>query len=119
MSAWTSDEDGDVTRCGHCDNCTRATDEIELRDITIDAWRILRVVQVVEREGGRVTVGQLVDLARGVGLGTFNVTGQTSRKRRKSQFNEKLPIDLGSVSGDKLTLNRQVGASMSQDDKKS
>ncbi|KAI0052062.1 ATP-dependent DNA helicase [Auriscalpium vulgare] len=64
LSAWSADE---LARCGHCDNCTRAPGAVEERDITVDAWRVLRISQALKRADENVTAQKLSDCARGVG----------------------------------------------------
>ncbi|EJU00640.1 ATP-dependent DNA helicase [Dacryopinax primogenitus] len=88
--------------CGHCDNCLRPPSTVSRKDVTFQAWQILRVVEEVCREGGRVTVGMLADLARGLGGGAFAVSGGGKGKRRKS---EKSELDLEPLGG-KVDLSK-------------
>ncbi|CAE6431582.1 unnamed protein product [Rhizoctonia solani] len=107
LSSWTTEAGGKLTRCGHCDNCTRPPESVANKDVTLDAWIILRVAQTIDSEGGRVTVGMLADLVRGVGGKTFQVPAGGGRKgrRRKSQ-GEKVGLDLEGVAGGKTSLSK-------------
>ncbi|EEB93448.1 hypothetical protein MPER_07889, partial [Moniliophthora perniciosa FA553] len=71
LNSWSTEESGALDRCGHCDNCTRPQDEIELRDVTFAVWQILKIVDHITREGGDVTAAQLAGLVRGSGGGGF------------------------------------------------
>ncbi|KAG8777037.1 hypothetical protein FRC12_000578, partial [Ceratobasidium sp. 428] len=104
LSSWTTEANGRLTACGHCDNCTRPPETVCNKDVTLDAWIILRVAQTVDNEGGRVTVGMLADLVRGVGGQAFQVPSG-GRKRRKSA-GEKVGLDLNEVTGGKTTLSK-------------
>ncbi|KAA1478699.1 ATP-dependent DNA helicase [Dentipellis sp. KUC8613] len=67
-AAWTDNLDGGaLTPCGHCDNCTREDDALETRDVTLEAWRILRALRELQRRKRRCTVAQLCECVRGVG----------------------------------------------------
>jgi ATP-dependent DNA helicase Q1 len=64
------------------------------------------VAQAIDNEGGRVTVGMLADLARGVGGKAFQVP--SGGGKRKKQGSEKVALDLGGVAGGKITLSKDV-----------
>ncbi|CAE7231975.1 unnamed protein product [Rhizoctonia solani] len=106
LSSWTTEAGGKLTPCGHCDNCTRPPESITNKDVTLDAWIILRTAQTIDNEGGRVTIGMLADLVRGVGGKSFQVPlGGGKGKRRKSQ-GEKVALDLEGVAGGKASLSK-------------
>ncbi|WVQ97922.1 hypothetical protein IAU59_005040 [Kwoniella sp. CBS 9459] len=110
-SAWDhadslSSSSGAVSTCGICDNCLRSSDSIVTRDVTLETWKILKVAQTVQREGGRVTLANLADLVRGLGGGMFGVVGGGEGKRGKRKMNgEKAQVDLGEVGG-KVTMGK-------------
>lgn len=106
MSAWGTAESNATARCGHCDNCTRPPETLDQRDVTLAAWQIVKVVASMEREGGRVTVGMLTDLVRGVGGGAYGVRG--GGKRGKGKAKEKVDLDLEDIAGGKVTLGKDV-----------
>ena len=60
----------------------------------------------MEREGGRVTLGMLADLVRGVGGGAFGVSG--GGKRGKGNAKEKVELDLEEIAGGKVMLSKDV-----------
>lgn len=106
MSAWATSEIGAHDRCGHCDNCTRPPETIERQDVTLAAWRILKVSDWIEHEGGRVTLGMLADLVRGAGGGSFGIA--SGGGKGKSRAKEKIGLDLEDISGGKVTLGKDV-----------
>lgn len=89
LSAWSDVDGASPTRCGHCDNCTRAPDSISTRDMTLECWKILKVLEAIARDGGRVTITILTDLVRG-GSG------------------KKICLDLDGLIGGKITMKRDV-----------
>jgi ATP-dependent DNA helicase Q1 len=93
-----------MDKCGHCDNCTRAPETIEHKDVTIEAWQILKILEAVDAQGGRQTIAGLSDLARGLGGGSFEASG----KRKKSK--EKVQLDYDAVAGGKVGLSKDVRA---------
>ncbi|WVF69876.1 hypothetical protein IAT40_004658 [Kwoniella sp. CBS 6097] len=110
-SAWDhadslSSSSGAVTTCGICDNCLRSAESIITKDVTLETWKILKVAQMVQREGGRVTLANLADLVRGLGGGMFGVVGGGEGKRGKRKMNgEKAQVDLHEVGG-KISLGK-------------
>ncbi|OCF37459.1 ATP-dependent DNA helicase [Kwoniella heveanensis BCC8398] len=110
-SAWDhadtlSSSSGAISTCGICDNCRRSPDSIVKRDVTLETWKILKVAQMVQREGGRVTLANLADLVRGLGGGMFGLVGggEGMRGKRKTH-GEKAQLDLEEVGG-KVTLGK-------------
>jgi ATP-dependent DNA helicase Q1 len=80
------------------------------KDVSLDAWIILSVAQTIDGEGGRVTIGMLADLVRGVGGKAFQVPTGGKGRRRKSQGGEKVGLDLDAVAGGKSALSKDVSA---------
>ncbi|KAL5498565.1 hypothetical protein ACEPAH_1919 [Sanghuangporus vaninii] len=108
MSAWGTAETDAHARCGHCDNCKRPPEAMERRDVTLPAWQILRVSQVIERMSGRVTMGMLADLVRGAGGGSFGaVVGGRGRGKGKGGAKEKIGLDLDEIAGGKVQLGKE------------
>lgn len=99
-----------IAKCGTCDNCTRNVETVTVKDVTLDSWRILKVLQEVQHEGGRVTLGTLADLVRGLGGGNFAVALQDKKGKRKVG-GEKSSVDLETVCGGKVGLNKEVSSS--------
>lgn len=73
----------DKSRCGRCDNCVSPP---QATDCSFAAWRIVKAVQEITDEDGRVTVAALADLVRGLKGGQYTVVPEQSgsRKKRKS-----------------------------------
>ncbi|KAI0088956.1 P-loop containing nucleoside triphosphate hydrolase protein [Irpex rosettiformis] len=72
-ASWSTLDEDAMTPCGHCDNCTRAPETVDRkRDVTLDAWQILTIVEAVRKERGQVTLSRLADMARGI----FSTTGR-------------------------------------------
>lgn len=102
LSAWGAATDAGE-KCGHCDNCRRAPDSFAPNlDVTLDAWRVVRVLSHIATHKGRVTIAILSDLVRGVGGGAFSAGG---KKGKKSQ-QDKLDLDLDEVCGGKISLGK-------------
>ncbi|KZO97674.1 ATP-dependent DNA helicase [Calocera viscosa TUFC12733] len=104
-AAWEDPSAGPASSlapCGHCDNCTRAPSTIARKDVSVQAWQLLRIVDAVCHEGGRVTVGILSDLARGLAGGAFNVSSGGKKRKRT----EKAELDLEDVAGGKVELSK-------------
>ncbi|KAJ3813403.1 P-loop containing nucleoside triphosphate hydrolase protein [Lentinula aff. lateritia] len=107
ITSWSTSSVSAHTPCGHCDNCTRAADTFEDKDVTFEAWQLLKIVQEVTRGGGNVTLAKTAELARSSGKATYTGTedggagvsrgGKRSRKGgggRKENDIETLLIEL-------------------------
>lgn len=106
VNNWGTSETEALAPCGHCDNCMRSPQDTEKRDMTIEAWKTLRVSQSVERSGGRVSLPMLVDLVRGVGGGTFGMKTGGGRKGKGKKKSEA-ELNLNEVGG-KIDLGKDV-----------
>src|ERR1700733_12701044 len=85
MASWTTDDTDALARCGHCDNCTRAQETMDHRDVTVEAWQILKIPDAVQRHCGRLTLNGLGDLVRGSGGGAFDVAGEGRGSKGKAK----------------------------------
>lgn len=101
MASWTTDDMDALARCGHCDNCIRPPETVDRRDMTVEAWQILTIAAAVRRQGGRLTLNGLGDLARGTGSGAFDTGG-------KGKAKGKTILDLDDVAGGKIGLSKDV-----------
>lgn len=108
MSSWTTGDSDALTRCGHCDNCTRPAGEVDRRDVTLEAWQLLKIATAVEQDGGSLTLNMLAGLARGVGGGAYEVSHGSGRKNGKGKSKEKMAMDLDSVAGGAVDLTKDV-----------
>ena len=107
LSAWSEDSNATtLDRCGHCDNCTREPGSVATRDVTLEAWSLCKVAEHVSREGGRLTIAMLSDLARGNAGGSFDVNAK--KKGRKGKQAEKVGLDLDEICGGKIGLTKDV-----------
>ncbi|WWC87044.1 uncharacterized protein L201_001929 [Kwoniella dendrophila CBS 6074] len=110
-SAWDapdalSSSTGTTSTCGICDNCMRSPESIITKDVTVESWKIMKIAQFVQSEGGRVTLANLSDLVRGLGGGLFGVVGGGEGKKGKRRLNgEKERVDLEALGG-KITLSK-------------
>ncbi len=105
MASWTTVEEDATTRCGHCDNCTRAPETVVRKDVTLEAWQILKVAEYVQERKGTATLGQLSELARGGAKSEFNFDSHT---RKGKQGSAKGSVDLENVCGGKVQLPKEV-----------
>jgi len=108
VASWSTAETGALDRCGHCDNCKRDGDEdsVERRDVTLAAWQLLKILQAVRQQGGKLTLGKLAALARGNAKGAYEVTTMKGRKRET----ETLTIDLDTVAGGAVEMSKLVNS---------
>jgi ATP-dependent DNA helicase Q1 len=104
----TGSASGSVASCGSCDNCLRSPDSITTKDVTLETWRILKVVQEVERNSGRATLANISDLARGLGSASYTGTSSGGNSKKRKADPEKASMDTTSVAGGKITLNKEV-----------
>jgi hypothetical protein len=107
LSAWSAEGSETLSKCAHCDNCTRSPESVDNKDVTLDAWKILKVAHVIGEEGGRTTLGMLADLVRGAGGGTFE-GGSGGRGKGKGKAKEKKPLDLDLICGGKVDMSKEV-----------
>ncbi|KAK4686598.1 hypothetical protein P7C73_g3531, partial [Tremellales sp. Uapishka_1] len=101
-SAWDhsdslSSRSTSVVLCGVCDNCTRPAESIIDKDVTLESWKIIKILEKVKYQDGRVTLGTFSDLIRGLGGGTFGTGGRKGDKGK---------VDLVEVGG-KVGLNKE------------
>jgi ATP-dependent DNA helicase Q1 len=99
---------GSVASCGSCDNCLRDPESIVTRDVTMETWRILKIVNEVEREGGRATLSNVSDLARGLGSASYTSLSLGGNSKKRKADPEKGTMDTLAVAGGKVTLNKDV-----------
>lgn len=103
------DRYGDGSACGTCDNCLSPPQQM---DVTSEAWKLVRVLEEVYQEGGRITLAGLGDLARGLGGGQYTVVEatQAKRKRRGGGKGAKQSgfIDIAETVGEKVKLSKDV-----------
>lgn len=102
MASWTTEESNAMDKCGHCDNCTHPVGTVFNKDVTLEAWQTLKIVQAVDTEGGRQTIAGLSDLARGAAGGSF----EAGSKRRKGK--EKVRLDYSAIAGGEVVLIKDV-----------
>lgn len=84
---------------------------MERKDVTLEAWQILKIMRNIESQGGRVTLGMMADLIRGAGGGSFGTSKSTGNSRKgkgKSKEKEKAELDLDGIAGGKVGLNKDV-----------
>ena len=100
-----SDQYGGAAVCGACDNCHSP---VELTNATVEAWKLVRVIEEVYEEGGRITLAGLGDLSRGLGGGQYSVVDSQQRKRKKQRVKAKQSgfLDLAEVAGGKVVLSK-------------
>ncbi|SGY99532.1 BQ5605_C034g11289 [Microbotryum silenes-dioicae] len=98
------DEGPDADRpCGNCDNCLRDPSTVESVDVSLEAYRALRIMSAADAASGTLTLTQACDLVRGLGKGAITTTSNDTRgKVNKGKTN----IDVDSVAGGKVGLNK-------------
>ncbi|KAJ7900182.1 ATP-dependent DNA helicase [Mycena olivaceomarginata] len=106
MSSWATEDSDALAPCGHCDNCTRPADGLTRRDVTFEAWQVLKVADAVQHAGGQLTLTMLADLARGNGGGSYGVGGGGRKGKGKAREKEKADMDLEAVCGGKVNLKK-------------
>lgn len=84
----------DRKACGICDNCLAPP---TTTDCSFIAWQILKAVQEIDSEDGRVTVASLADLVRGLKGGQYTVVpnqeGSRNKKRKANGQTAVLSMD--------------------------
>ncbi|SPO30564.1 related to RecQ family helicase RecQL1 [Ustilago trichophora] len=111
-------EKGDNQRqraCGICDNCTGDRRDL-LIDVRKEIYQLLAILQEMCRQGGRITLTSLSDVARGLGGGKFNLDpnltdsgkGKGKGKASMSSSAKAGVVDVQAVAGGKVTLHRDV-----------
>jgi ATP-dependent DNA helicase Q1 len=110
MSSWTTGDADVLTRCGHCDNCTRSAGDIDRKDVTLEAWQLLKITAAVQQDGVNLTLNMLAGLARGAGGGVYEVSHNSGGKmgKGKAKEKEKLTMDLDDIAGGVVDLTRDV-----------
>ncbi len=111
FSSWATAEEDTLTRCGHCDNCTRPPETLEHLGVRgrVAAWQLLRVV---EEAGQELTMAQLCDLARGLGGGSAKekepAAAAKGKGKGRGRGKEKAYVDVHEVAGGKVELSKEV-----------
>ncbi|CBQ69103.1 related to RecQ family helicase RecQL1 [Sporisorium reilianum SRZ2] len=99
--------------CGICDNCTGNRAAL-LMDARKEMYQLLAVLAEMCRQGGRITLTTLSDVARGLGGGKFNLdpnlTGAKKGKGKASSSSTAKAgmVDIQAVAGGKITLHRDI-----------
>ena len=104
ISSWTTEDAGALDPCGHCDNCTRSPNSVERKDVTLATWQILKIVDAVRKTGGKLTLVMLAGLARGLQGGLYEVN-----QGGRNELKKKVKLDLETVAGGPVDMNRPVG----------
>ncbi|KAF8067491.1 ATP-dependent DNA helicase [Lyophyllum atratum] len=106
MSSWTTGDSDALTRCGHCDNCTRPADEIDRRDVTLEAWQLVKITEALDQDDANITLNSLVALARGNVGGAYEVTRSGNGKKGGGKVKEKQKLDLDAIAGGEVDLTK-------------
>lgn len=99
--------------CGICDNCTGNRSAL-LMDARKEMYQLLAILAEMCRQGGRITLTSLSDVARGLGGGKFNLdpnlTNLKKGKGKSSSSNTDKAgmVDIQAVAGGKVTLHRDI-----------
>ena len=105
MSSWSTDGADALTPCGHCDNCTRPPEQVQKKDVTVEMWQVLKIMDHVIQDGANVTLKMLASLARGSAGGAYEVSrGGKGRGKDK----EKVNLDLKAIAGGPVNLTQEV-----------
>ena len=103
----------DRSACGHCDNCLRANQSdgagkgesavspVVTRDVTVEAWKVCKILAAMAQQSGKVTLPAAGDLVRGLGKGVFQTEGKAAAKGNGF-------VDLDTICGGKVTLSKDV-----------
>ena len=103
VSSWSTNDKAALEPCGHCDNCTRPPEHVDHKDVTLEAWQLLKVAHEVCGQGGNIPLTKLVDLVRGKGGGSFTGGGG-----RRGKTKEVTSLDLDALAGGKVGLSKDV-----------
>ena len=82
----------------------RPPDSIERKDVTLATWQILKIVDAVRISGGKLTMGMLANLARGLQGGSYEVS-----QGGRNGFKGKVNLDLETIAGGPVDMNKTVG----------
>ncbi|KAL7344284.1 P-loop containing nucleoside triphosphate hydrolase protein [Rhodotorula toruloides] len=96
-SSVNTGEDSDKP-CGHCDNCLRDPATVSSIDISLQAYRALRIISSATSQRGTLTLPQAADLVRGLGGGSFSTQEVKGKGKGK--------VDVQAVAGEKVTLSK-------------
>lgn len=102
LASWSTSDSDALARCGHCDNCTRSPDSFVIKDVTLEAWTVLKVAEEARRQAARVTLAALATLVRGSG----------SIECGKGKHKEKVHLDLDAIAGGKADLTKDVRSTL-------
>ena len=103
ISSWTTHEEDALKDCGHCDNCARrGRGDVGHKDVTIWAWKILKIADAIQTMRGKVTLNQLVTIVRGNGGGKFGT------KSGKGHQKTEGVVDPQAVAGGVVELSAKV-----------
>ncbi|KAF5380149.1 hypothetical protein D9615_006207 [Tricholomella constricta] len=106
MSSWTTDDSDVLSPCGHCDNCKRDPEEVDLKDVTHQAWQLIKITEALNQDGANVTLNSLVALARGNAGGAYEVKRGGKGNRGKGKTKETQKLDLEAVAGGEVDLTK-------------
>ncbi|KAI0824919.1 P-loop containing nucleoside triphosphate hydrolase protein [Trametes gibbosa] len=107
LNSWGTPEEDALTRCGHCDNCTRPPETTDRQDVRLPAWQLLRIAAAADRANQQLTMAQLCKLARGLRVaasGESAAGGARGRGGGKRARQEKESVDVQEVAGGKVEL---------------
>ncbi|KAJ4466310.1 ATP-dependent DNA helicase [Lentinula aciculospora] len=108
LTSWSTSSVSAHTPCGHCDNCTRPADSFEVKDVTVEAWQLLKIIQEVVRGGGNATLAKTAELARRTGgAGAGGGHGRKRGKKSSGGGKESVIMDLDAVCGGKVLLKKE------------
>ncbi|GAK66384.1 ATP-dependent DNA helicase [Moesziomyces antarcticus] len=109
-------EKGDAQRqrsCAICDNCREHRQDLVM-DARMQMYQLLAILAEMCRQGGRITLTSLSDVARGLGGGKFNLDPNLSDARAgsskvsASKSTKAGVVDVTAVAGGKITLHRDM-----------
>jgi ATP-dependent DNA helicase Q1 len=85
----------------------RGSNDRDTLDVTVDVWKLLKVMEEVDHSGGRITLSALAELARGLGGGSFAIANAPKRGKGKV-VDDKGFLDVAKLCGAKVALNKDV-----------